>query len=76
MFNKLVKLFNKPESGKVKLKFIALDEEDNPYEEVAIVPYSDGYDEAVIQAKFRNFMRLRKHLVLEIVIEEKLPNPD
>jgi hypothetical protein len=74
MFNKLAKIFNKPESGKVKLKFIALDEEDNPYEDVAIVPYSDGYDEAVIQAKFRNFMRLRKHLVVEIVIEEKLPD--
>ena len=70
------KLFNKPESGKVKLKFIALNEEDAPYEEVAIVPYSDGYDEAVIQAKFKNFMRLRKHLVVEIVIEEKMPDPN
>lgn len=70
------KLFTKPESGKVKLKFIALNEEDAPYEEVAIVPYSDGYDEAVIQAKFKNFMRLRKHLVVEIVIEEKMPDPD
>lgn len=74
MFNRLATLFNKPESGKVKLKFIALDEEDNPYEDVAVVPYSDGYDPAVIQAKFRNFMRLRKHLVVEIVIEEKLPD--
>lgn len=74
MFNRLANIFNKPESGKVKLKFIALDEEDNPYEDVAVVPYSDGYDPAVIQAKFRNFMRLRKHLVVEIVIEEKLPD--
>lgn len=70
------KLFKKPESGKVKLKFIALDEDDQPYEEVAIVPYSDGYDPAIIEAKFKNFMRLRKHLVVEIVIEEKLPDPD
>lgn len=70
------KLFKKPESGKVKLKFIALDENDAPYEDVATVPYSDGYDPAVIEAKFRNFMRLRKHLVVEIVIEEKLPDPD
>lgn len=76
MFNKLAKLFNKPESGKVKLKFIALDEDDAPYEEVAVVPYSDGYDPAVIEAKFKNFMRLRKHLVVEIVIEEKIPDPD
>lgn len=70
------KLFKKPESGKVKLKFIALDENDAPYEDVATVPYSDGYDPAVIEAKFRNFMRLRKHLVVEITIEEKLPDPD
>jgi hypothetical protein len=69
-------LFKKPESGKVKLKFIALDENDQPYEEVATVPYHDGYDEAVIQAKFKNFMRLRKHLVVEITIEEKMPDPD
>ena len=69
-------LFKKPESGKVKLKFIALDEDDRPYEEVATVPYYDGYNEAVIQAKFKNFMRLRNHLVVEIIIEEKLPNPD
>jgi hypothetical protein len=70
------KLFKKPESGKVKLKFIALDEDEQPYEEVATVPYYDGYDPAVIEAKFKNFMRLRKHLVVEIVIEEKLPDPD
>lgn len=70
------KLFSKPESGKVKLKFIALDEDDQPYEDVATVPYSDGYDPAVIEAKFKNFMRLRKHLVVEITIEEKLPDPN
>lgn len=70
------KLFKKPESGKVKLKFIALDEDDAPYEDVAVVPYSDGYDPAVIEAKFKNFMRLRKHLVVEITIVEKLPDPD
>lgn len=69
-------LFKKPESGKVKLKFIALDEEDKPYEDVAYMPYHEGYDEAVIQAKFKNFMRLRKHLVVEIIIEEKMPDPD
>ena len=69
-------LFKKPESGKVKLSFIALNEEDAPYEDVAIVPYSEGYDPAVIEAKFKNFMRLRKHLVVEITILEKMPNPD
>jgi hypothetical protein len=69
-------IFKKPESGKVKLKFIALNEEDAPYEDVAIVPYSEGYDPAVIEAKFKNFMRLQKHLVVEVVILEKLPDPD
>ena len=74
--NWIKNLLKKPESGKVKLKFIALDENDVPYEEVATVPYSDGYDPAVIEAKFKNFMRLRKHLVVEITIEEKLPDPN
>lgn len=76
MLKKLTDLFSKPESGKVKLSFIALNEEDAPYEDVAIVPYSDGYDEAVIQAKFKKFMMLRKHLVVEITILEKMPDPD
>ena len=76
MFNKLAKLFKEPEQGMVTLKFIALDENEEPYEDIATVPYHDGYDEAVIQAKFKNFMRLRKHLVVEIVIEEKMPDLD
>jgi hypothetical protein len=74
MLNKLVKMFKEPESGMVKISFIALNEEDVPYEEVATIPYSDGYNPQVIEAKFRNFMRLRKHLVVEITILEKLPN--
>jgi len=67
-------LFNRPESGKVKLTFIATDENDEPYEDVAIVPYTDGYSPMMIEAKFRTFMRLRKHKVLEVVIVEKYPN--
>ena len=70
------KLFKRPESGKVKLKFIALDEEQKPYEEVATVPFSDGYNPAVIEAKFTQFMKLRKHKVLEITILEKLLDSD
>jgi hypothetical protein len=69
-------LLGKPESGMVKISFIALNEEDVPYEEVATIPYSDGYDPKVIEAKFKNFMRLRKHLVVEITILEKYPNTD
>jgi hypothetical protein len=69
-------LLGKPESGMVKISFIALNEEDVPYEEVATIPYSDGFDPKIIEAKFKNFMRLRKHLVVEITILEKYPNTD
>jgi hypothetical protein len=70
MFNKLAKLFKEPEQGMVKLSFIALDEEDVPYEDVATMPYHDEYIQRDIEAKFRNFMLLRKHLVVEITILE------
>jgi hypothetical protein len=70
MFNKLAKLFKEPEQGTVKLSFIALDENDEPYEDVATMPYHDEYIQQDIEAKFKNFMRLRKHLVVEITILE------
>jgi hypothetical protein len=70
MFNKLAKMFKEPEQGMVKLSFIALDEEDVPYEDVATVPYHDEYIQKDVEAKFRNFMRLRKHLVVEITVLE------
>jgi hypothetical protein len=70
MFNKLAKMFKEPEQGMVKLSFIALDEEDVPYEDVATVPYHEEYVQKDIEAKFKNFMLLRKHLVVEITILE------
>jgi hypothetical protein len=70
MFNKLAKLFKEPEQGIVKLNFIALDENDEPYEDVATMPYHDEYVQKDIEAKFRKFMLLRKHLVVEITILE------
>ena len=70
MFNKLVKIFKEPEQGTVKLSFIALNENDEPYEDVATVPYHDEYVQKDVEAKFRNFMRLRKHLVVEITVLE------
>lgn len=70
MLNKLAKLFKDPEQGIVKLSFIALDENDVPYEDVATMPYHDGYVAEDVAAKFKNFMRLRKHLVLEITVLE------
>lgn len=63
-------MFREPEQGTVKLSFIALNENDEPYEDVATVPYHDEYIQKDVEAKFRNFMRLRKHLVLEITILE------
>ena len=69
MFNKLAKLFKEPEQGTVTLKFIALDENDEPYEDVATVPYHDEYIQKDVEAKFKKFMLLRKHLVVEITIQ-------
>jgi hypothetical protein len=68
MFNKLAKLFKEPEQGMVNLSFIALDEKDEPYEDFATVPYHDEFDPKIVESKFRKFMLLRKHLVLEITV--------
>jgi hypothetical protein len=70
MFNKLVKMFKEPEQGMVKLSFIALNENDDPYEDIATVPYHDKYIQTDVEAKFKKFMLLRKHLVVEITILE------
>jgi hypothetical protein len=68
MFNKLVKMFKEPEQGIVNLSFIALNEFDEPYEDFATVPYHDEFDPKIVESKFRKFMLLRKHLVLEITV--------
>jgi hypothetical protein len=68
MFNKLAKMFKEPEQGMVNLSFIALDENDEPYEDFATVPYHDEFDPKIVESKFRKFMLLRKHLVVEITI--------
>jgi hypothetical protein len=70
MFNKLVKMFKEPEQGMVKLSFIALNELDDPYEDVATVPYHNEFNQKDVEAKFRKFMLLRKHLVVEITVLE------
>jgi hypothetical protein len=72
MFNKLAKLFKEPEQGIVTLKFIALDENDEPYEDVATMPYHNEYVQEVIESKFKKFMLLRKHLVVEIIVQNVL----
>jgi hypothetical protein len=68
MFDRLAKMFKQPEQGTVKLSFIALNELDEPYEDVATVPYHDEFDPKIVESKFRKFMLLRRHLVLEITV--------
>jgi hypothetical protein len=69
MFNKLIKLFKEPEQGTVKLSFIALNQDDDPYEDIAVVPYYDEYIQADVESKFKNYMRtVHSHLVVEITI--------
>jgi hypothetical protein len=70
MFKKITNLFKEPEKGHVKLSFIALNELDEPYEDVATVPYHDEFIQRDVEAKFRKFMLLRKHLVVEITVLE------
>jgi len=72
MLKKLAKLFKEPEQGMVTLKFIALDENDEPYEDVATVPYHDEYVQEIIESKFKKFMMLRKHSVVEITVQNVL----
>ena len=63
-------MFKQPEQGTVKLSFIALNENDEPYEDIATVPYHDEFDPKIVESKFRKFMLLRRHLVLEITVLE------
>jgi hypothetical protein len=70
MFKKIANFFKEPEKGFVKLSFIALNELDEPYEDVATVPYHDEFIQRDVEAKFRKFMLLRKHLVVEITVLE------
>lgn len=65
-------MFKEPEQGIVTLKFIALDENEEPYENVATMPYHDEYIQQDIEAKFKNFMALRNHKVVEIIIQTVL----
>jgi hypothetical protein len=70
MFKKITNLFKEPEKGHVKLSFIALNENDEPDEDVATVPYHEEFIQRDVEAKFRKFMLLKKHLVVEITVLE------
>jgi hypothetical protein len=67
-------MFREPEQGTVRLSFIALNENDEPYEDVDTVPYHDEFDPKIVESKFRKFMLLRRHLVLEITVLEVVKN--
>jgi hypothetical protein len=54
----------------VKLSFIALDENGEPYEDIATMPYHTQYIQSDVEAKFVAFMSLRNHRVVEITILE------
>jgi hypothetical protein len=66
--------------GEVKIKFIAYDdtvpdEEIEPYEDVATIPYEGEYNEFSCKMKLIKFIRLTKnHLVVELNVIERLEN--
>lgn len=66
--------------GVVKIKYIAYDdsvpiEEIQPYEDIATLEYEGEYDEFVMKAKLRKFIRLTKdHLIAEMVVIERIEN--
>lgn len=66
--------------GAVKIKYIAYDdsvpiEEIQPYEDIATLEYEGEYDEFVMKAKLRKFIRLTKdHLIAEMVVIERIEN--
>jgi hypothetical protein len=66
--------------GEVKIKFIAYDDsvpddEIQPYEDVATLPYEGEYDEFVMKTKLRKFVRLTSnHLIIEMTVIERTEN--
>ena len=70
MFKKITDLFKPEKQGMAKLEFIALNEDDDPYEDVAQVPWNGEFDEDTVKNKFKTFMRLKGHLVVEISVLE------
>jgi hypothetical protein len=67
-------------TGTVKIRYIAYDDslpEDQiqPYEDIAIIPYEGKYDEFIIRTKLRKLVRLKKnHLVIEMTVVERIEN--
>lgn len=58
--------------GEVKYQFIALDDDDEPYQDVASLPYRGAYDEFTMHTKLRRFLRTtRNHVIVEIVELER-----
>lgn len=66
--------------GVVKIKYIAYDDSVpeeliEPYEDVATMEYEGEYNEFMMKAKLRKFVRLTKdHLVVEMTVIERFEN--
>ena len=71
-------IFRKPDKGKAKIEFIATNEEDEYYEEVAFIPYEGTYDEAVIMAKFKKYFSIfkKEHQLAFAKITERIEDED
>lgn len=70
MFKKFADFFKTEKKGMTKIRFIALNENNEPYEEVAQVPWNIEFNEEIVKNKFKAFMRLRGHDVIEISVLE------
>ena len=66
--------------GVVKIKYLAYDdsvpeEEIEPYEDIATMEYEGEYNEFMMKAKLRKFVRMTKdHLVVEMTVIERVEN--
>lgn len=66
--------------GVVKIKYLAYDdsvpeEEIEPYEDIATMEYEGEYNEFIMKARLRKFIRLTKdHLVVEMTVIERIEN--
>ena len=53
--------------GEVRFEFIALDENDEPYQDTATLQYKGAYDADEMQRKLRRFLwTIRGHMAVEI----------
>jgi hypothetical protein len=71
-------IFKKPDKGKAKIEFIAINEDGEYYEEVAFIPYEGKYDELVIMTKFKKYFSIfkKEHELAFAKIVERIEDED